>query len=298
MRKYFHIIVFLLLSSFSIAQELKAEVIVNADRMTDVNPQIFKNLQTKVYDFMNNTVWTNEKFTANEKIDCSFFINVSEYDVNSNTVTATLQVQSSRPIFKSTYSSPVLNLNDKDFKFRFLEFEQLIYDQNSFSSNLVSVLAFYANVIIGLDKDTYSNLGGSAYLSVASNIMNLAQTSGYGGWTQNEGSNTNRYFLISDLLSNTFQSYRESLFQYHFLGLDVMFEDLIKGKEEVSNSVITLSSIQNVRPNAFLMRVFFDAKADEIVSIFTGGPSVNTKQLTATLNRISPLNSVKWNNIR
>lgn len=221
-----------------------------------------------------------------------------EFDINTNTITATLQVQSSRIIFNSTYASPVLNINDKDFKFRFLEFEQLVYDQNAFTSNLVSVLGFYANVIIGLDKDTYSKLSGDKYLGVASAIATLAQSSGYGGWTQNEGSNTNRYFLIADLQSNTFRPYREALFMFHFNGLDVMYEDLTKGKEEIAKSVEKLAEIQNVRPNAFLTRVFFDAKANEIISIYTGGPTTNNKQLITTLNRISPLNSVKWNNIR
>ncbi len=298
MRNYFYILSLLLVTQFTIAQELNAKVTVNADRMAGVNQQIFKNLETKVFDFLNNTVWTNEKYEPNEKIDCNFFINVSEFDINTNTITATLQVQSSRIIFNSTYASPVLNINDKDFKFRFLEFEQLVYDQNAFTSNLVSVLSFYANVIIGLDKDTYSTLSGDKYLGVASTIATLAQSSGYGGWTQNEGSNTNRYFLIADLQSNTFRPYRESLFMFHFNGLDVMYEDLTKGKEEIAKAVEKLAEIQNVRPNAFLTRVFFDAKADEIVSIYTGGPTTNNKQLITTLNRISPLNSVKWNNIR
>lgn len=292
------VLLFIIMCNFSIAQELLATVSVNAERMTDVNPQIFKNLETKTTEFLNNTVWTNEKFTANEKIECNFFINVSEFNRDSNTVTATLQIQSARPIFNSTYSSPILNVNDKSFTFRFLEFEQLVYDQNSFTSNLVSVLAYYANVIIGLDKDSFNKLSGTKYLDIASNIMNVAQSSGYGGWTQNEGNNTNRYFLITDLLSNTYKPYREALFEYHFNGLDNMADDLKMGKENVAKSLETLSKIQDFRPNALLTRTFFDAKSDEIVSIFTGGPQIDTKTVVTTLNRISPLNSVKWNNIR
>ncbi|NHN24596.1 DUF4835 family protein [Flavobacterium jejuense] len=290
--------IFIIVFSFQMnsAQELNATVSVNADRMTDVNPQIFKNLEKQVTEFLNNTKWTNREYKLKEKIACNFFINVSEF--NSNNIVATLQIQSSRIVFNSTYSSPILNLNDKDFSFRFIEFEQLIYDQNTFNSNLTSVLAFYVNIILGVDMDTYSDLGGTKYLEIASNIMNVSQSSGYKGWEQSEGNNNNRYFLISDLLSNTYVSYRKSLNQYHFNGLDLMADDLKKGKEGVSNSIETLAQIQKSRPNALLTRTFFDAKTDEIVQIFSGGPQTNNSNLLENLNRISPLNSMKWNKIR
>lgn len=296
MHKLYSVLVLFFISAFGFSQELNATVSVNADRMTDVNPQIFKNLETKVREFLNNTKWTTETYLVQEKIECNFFINVSKF--NNNTIEATLQVQSSRPIYNSTYSSPILNVNDKDFTFRFLEFEQLVYDQNSFTSNLVSVLAFYANLIIGLDKDTFEEFGGTQYLTIASNIVNVAQTSGYAGWTQGEKNNNNRYFLVNDMLSNTFTPYRKALYIYHNQGLDIMFEDLSKGKEIVASSITELAKIQRVRPNALLTRSFFDAKTDEIVQIFSGGPTFNNVPLLETLNRISPLNSSKWNNIR
>ncbi|BCY29498.1 DUF4835 family protein [Flavobacterium okayamense] len=296
MRRLYSVLFLLFFVSFSFGQELNATVSVNADRMTDVSPQIFKNLETKVREFLNNTKWTNETYLPEEKIECNFFINVSKF--NNNNFEATLQVQSSRPIFNSTYSSPILNINDKDVNFRFLEFEQLIYDQNSFTSNLVSIVAFYANVIIGLDKDSFEELGGTKYLSAASNIANVAQTSGFSGWTQGEKNNNNRYFLISDLLSNTFVPYRKALFMFHNEGLDIMHQDLKKGKEYIAGSIEELAKIQKSRPNALLTRTFFDAKTDEIVQIFTGGPAMNNADLVDTLNRISPLNSSKWNNIR
>jgi hypothetical protein len=263
--------------------------------MTDVNPQIFKNLEKQLTEFLNTTKWTTKEYKQNEKITCNFFINISKY--NSNNFESTLQIQSSRPIFNSTYESPILNINDKDFNFRYIEFEQLIYDQNSYTSNLTSVLAFYSNLIIGLDKDSFEDLGGTKQLEIASNIVNIAQSSGYKGWSQSDGGNSNRYFLISDLLSNTFQPFRKSLYQYHFEGLDFMSDNLLKGKEGVAIAIETVAKIQKSRPNALLTRTFFDAKTDEIVSIFSGGPTTNNAQLIETLNRISPLNSVKWNKI-
>ena len=294
--KGFAFLVVLFFSHWTIGQELNCTVTVNSDRMTDVNPQIFKNLERQVAEFLNNTKWTDIEYQQHEKIACNFFINVSEF--KNNNMAATIQVQSSRAIFNSTYSSPIININDKDFNFRYLEFEQLVFDQNSFNSNLTSVLAFYANIIIGLEMDSLSELGGSKYLDSAANIMNVAQSSGFKGWTQAEGNNTNRFFLITDILSNTFTPYRKALYEYHFNGLDIMSEDIQKGKENVIVAIKTLSDIHKVRPNSFLMRTFFDAKTDEIVSIFSGGPRVDVVTLNEILNRISPLNSVNWNKIR
>jgi hypothetical protein len=296
MRKTILVLYILFSITNGFSQELNATVSVNYQQVANGNPQLFKNLETQVKEFLNTTKWTTKEFTDVEKIECNFFINISSY--GSNNFEATLQVQSSRPVYNSTLSTPVLNINDKNFTFRFIEFENLIYDQNSFNSNLVSVLAFYSNLIIGLDQDSFSELGGTEYFQIASNIVNVAQTSGFKGWNQSEGNNNNRNFLISDILSNTFSPFRISLYQYHRLGLDLMSEDVKKGKEGVIKGINVLAEIQKVRPNALLTRTFFDAKTDEIVSIFTGGPKVDVLPLIETLNRISPLNSQKWSNIK
>ncbi|MBN9282971.1 MULTISPECIES: DUF4835 family protein [Flavobacterium] len=287
------LLTFLSINSF--AQELNCSVNVNYSQITNVNPQIFKTLEKSVTEFMNNTKWTTKTFKNNEKINCVVFITVNSFE--SNNFDATVQVQSSRPIYNSTYSSPVLNFNDKDFKFRYVEFENMYFNPNSFDSNLISVLAFYANIIIGLDGDTYQNLGGTKYLEVASAIANVAQSSGFDGWIQSEKRN-NRYYLINDMLSNTYTPFREAMYQYHFQGMDRMAENLKTAKEKIASSIETLSKVHDVRPNAFLTRVFFDAKVDEIVSVYSGGPNVDIVPLVDRLNRISPLNSSKWSNIK
>lgn len=290
------ILLFLLFAVGSVqAQELRCTVKINYDRITNANTQIFKTLERSLNEFVNKTRWTNQAFAENERIESTMFINVSGY--SSDQFSATIQVQSSRPGYNSMYSSPVFNFNDKDFNFRYIEFENLIFNPNSYDSNLVSVIAFYSYIIMGMDADTFSPKGGTQYYELAQNVAILAQQGGSKGWNQADG-NVSRYFLITDLMSNTFAPYREALYQYHSTGIDLMSEDLKRGKENIKNSVKTLAQIYDIRPNALLTRVFFDAKSDEIVSIYTGGPSIAIADLVENLNRISPLNSSKWGKIR
>ena len=288
----YKIITFLFLITFGLAQaqQLNCVVTVNSQKLSNANQQVFKTLEASVSEFINKTDWTGQTFKQNEKINCSMYITVLSN--NSDQFTATIQVQSSRPVFNSSYSSPVLNYNDKDFSFRYTEFENLIFNPSSFDSNLVSVLAFYSNIIVGMDADTFVLQSGNPNFEVAQNISNVAQQGGYKGWTQSDG-NQNRYFLINDLLSPTFVDIRQTLFDYH-TGLDLMNQDLKASKERIKASLFNLSKLNNSRPNAFLTRIFFDAKSDEIVSIFSGGPSITISDLVDNLNKVSPLNSSKW----
>ena len=289
-------LVFLFLSVFCAnSQELKAIVSINTDQVTSVNPQIFKNLEKQVFDFLNNTKFSEKVVKQNEKINCSFFFIVTKFE--SNNFEASLQVNSSRPVYNSTFTTPILNINDKDISFKYIEFENLIYDQNAFTSNLVSVLSFYANVIIASDADTFSDKGGTDSYETALNITNVAQSSGFSGWVQT-GKKTTRFNLISDLMSNTFDAYRETMYEYHINGLDKMADELKQGKLGIVNAIDTLLKLHKVRPNSLLARTFFDTKTDEIVDIFNGGPGIDTVKVRENLAAISPLNSSKWNKIR
>jgi hypothetical protein len=285
----------LLLVGFAQAQQLNCTVQVNSDKIASTNNQIFKNLKNSISDFVNKTDWTGEEFKQNEKIDCSMVIILNSYD--SNQFTATLQVQSTRPIFNSTYASPVFNFNDNDFSFRYVEFENLQFNPSTFDSNLVSILAYYSYMILGFDGDTYSLMGGNKNYEVAQQIMTVAQQGGYKGWSQVDG-NQNRFHLVTDVLSGTYDAYRETLYQYHREGLDLMNSDVKGSKDKVIASINTLSKIYTVRPNAFLTRVFFDAKVDEIVSILSGGPRVSLSETIDALNKMSPLNVSKWQTIK
>ena len=276
------------------AQELNCTVTVNAQKLTNVNQSVFKTLETALNEFVNRTQWTSQTFKQNEKINCSMYITISSN--NSDQFVATIQVQSSRPIHNSSYASPILNFNDKDFSFKYAEFESLNYNPTAFESNLVSVISFYSYVILGMDADSFVVESGNTYFETAQNISNVAQQSGYKGWTQADG-NQSRYFLINDLLSPTFREVRQTMYDYHN-GLDLMNQDLKASKEKIKKSLLNLSKLNATRPNAFLTRVFFDAKSDEIVSIFSGGPTISITDLVDNLNRISPLNSSKWSSIK
>jgi hypothetical protein len=211
---------------------------------------------------------------------------------NSDQFVATIQVQSSRVIYNSTYASPVFNFNDKDFSFRYTEFENLIFNPAEFESNLVSVVSFYSYMILGMDADSFMPMAGDSYFDTAQNIANVAQQSGNKGWSQSDG-NQSRYYLITDLVSPTYSEVRQSAFMYHS-GLDMMSNDLKAAKEKIKLSLLNLGKLNAIKPNAFLTRVFFDAKSDEIASIFSGGPSISITDLVDVLNKTSPLNSSKW----
>jgi len=282
---------FLLLTvGFAHSQELNCTVTVNTQKLGNANQQVFKTLETSLNEFVNQTNWTGQVFKQNEKINCSMYITISSN--NSDQFVATIQVQSSRLIYNSTYASPVLNFNDKDFNFRYTEFESLIFNPAEFESNLVSVVSFYSYMILGMDADTFMPMAGDSYFDTAQNIANVAQQSGNKGWSQSDG-NQSRYYLITDLVSPTYSEVRQSAFMYHS-GLDMMSNDLKAAKEKIKLSLLNLGKLNAIKPNAFLTRVFFDAKSDEIASIFSGGPSISITDLVDVLNKTSPLNSSKW----
>lgn len=290
------VVVFFMLLAFGFAhsQELNCTVTVNAEKLSNANQQVFKTLQTSLSEFVNQTHWTASTFKQNEKINCSMYITISSND--SDQFTATIQVQSSRPIYNSTYASPIFNFNDKDFSFRYTEFESLIFNPAEFESNLISVVSFYSYIILGMDADSFMPLAGNSYFELAQDIANVAQQSGYKGWKQTDG-NQSRYYLINDLLAPAYNEVRQTSFLYHS-GLDTMSDDLKAGKEKIKTSLLNLGKLNSVKPNAFLTRIFFDAKSDEIVSIFSGGPSISITDLVDSLNKTSPLNSSIWVNIK
>lgn len=279
---------------FTQAQQLNCTVTINTERLPNPNQQVFKTLQTSLSEFVNKTDWTGSVLKQNERINCSMYITLSSN--SSDQFTGTIQIQSSRLIFNSTYSSPVFNYNDKDFNFRYTEYEPLLFNPTTYDSNLVSVVSFYSYLILAMDADTFQMGAGDQYLETAQNIANVAQQGGFKGWSQSDGLQ-NRYYLINDMTSPMFSDLRQVMYAYH-TGLDGMSLDLKASKEKIKSAIMIIGKLNSVKPNAFLTRVFFDAKSDEIVSIFSGGPSIPVGDLTDVLNKVSPLNSTKWSQIK
>ena len=293
MRKFIFIL-FLVCTTFGFSQELNCNLVINAQQTGNENVQVFKTLERQLTEFVNNTQWTSTIYKPQERIDCSMVIIINDY--NNDVFQATIQVQSSRPVFNSSYSSPVYNFNDKNFTFRYLEFENLIYNQSQFESNLVSVLAFHVFMILGLDADTFVLNGGDPFFKQAQTISNYSNQGNYKGWKMDDGQQS-RFVLIDNILSPTFKEFRNVMYNYHRNGLDVMAENDKKGKEAIAKVFEDLKTMNNRRPNSFLMRVFFDAKSDEILDIFSEGPKVNVTEIKDILNRIAPTHASKWREI-
>ena len=295
MNKCFCVLVALFFCFKLQAQELNAQVIVNSDLVNQTNQQIFKTLERSLNEFVNTQAWTNKEFLNQEKITCSFVLNLSGY--SNDQFEATLQIQSQRPVFDSNYDSPILNFLDKDIVFSYQEFQPLFFNESSFESNLISLISFYAYIILGLDADTFALNGGNAYFEEARQIVNLAQTTSRKGWKPADGVR-NRFWLIDALRSNTFREYRQTLFNYHRQGLDQMTTDPNAGKRALMEAIQQLEPLFNRRPNAFLIQLFFDAKVEEIVNLFQEGPKVNFKKTEDVLKKIAPFFGARWKQIR
>ncbi|WP_318345389.1 type IX secretion system protein PorD [Flagellimonas baculiformis] len=287
---------FLLFISLSLsAQELNCVVTVNSDQVGQTNQQIFKTLERSLNDFVNKTKWTNRVYRENERVNARMFITVTQYE--SDRFEANIQIQSSRPVFNTSYESPVFNYKDDAFNFQYQEFQPLVYNPNSFDSNLVAVISYYVYLVLGLDADTFSLEGGDEFYRRAQNIVTQAQSSSYSGWSQETGQRT-RFELVDNLLSNSFREYRIAMYNYHRKGLDILADNNSTGKQIVAGSLRLFETLVQRRPNAFLIQTFFDAKSEEIQNIFSDGPTVDIVKLKETLNKVAPFYSNTWNEIK
>ena len=278
------------------AQELNCLVIVNSDQIQNSNTQVYNTLQNAIVEYMNNTIWTNSNYKAQEKINCAITLNITEQP-SSNEFKGNLSVQASRPVYNSTYQTPTLNFKDDQLSFTYNEYESLIYNENSFDSNLVSMLTFYAYTILGIDADTFSPLGGEQFHKQAENVVNQAQQGGYSGWNRIDGNNT-RYQLNENILSPVYKDYRDVLYSYHLKGLDIMSDDAKEAKKNMAEALMKLQNVYNRRANAFLLRVFMDTKSDEIVDVFSDGPRTGAANLKELLLKIYPTFNTKWEKIK
>jgi hypothetical protein len=277
------------------SQELQCMIQISSPGMSETDRQVLQTLQSAIYEFMNQRNWTEFQYKTEERIEASILITINEKAGNDE-YRGTIQVQSRRPVYKSSYSSPVLNHNDRDFSFRYVEHQSLEYAENTFTSNLTSVLAFYAYVLIGFDFDTFTPMGGNPYFQKAQSIVNLAQNANERGWKSFEGQR-NRYWLMENVFNSQFSAIRQAMYNYHRTGFDRMVDNLDQGRAEVLSSLEMLQRSHRQRPGSYLMSIIMTTKSDELVSLFTEAPALEKNQVVQILTEIDPANSAKYRRI-
>ena len=282
------------------AQELNCTIEINYTQIQgSTNKQIFDQMKSVVTAFMNNTRWTNENFTSQEKIECSILIIVKE-SLGSDEYGGTIQVQSRRPVYKSGFYTPVLNVEDDKFQFKFQQFTQLEFNINTFQNNLTSVLQYYAYVIIAADYDSFAPLGGTPYWQKAQLVVQNAQNAPEAGWKSNDGgvSQKGRYWLVENTLQPVFKGIRDCMYDYCMNGLDKMYESPDDGRAAILKSLELLIPVYRVRPASINMQVFFNAKRDELINIFKGGTPEEKTKVIETLTLVDPAGTTKYSKIQ
>ena len=274
------------------AQDLNAHVSVVAPKVQTTNKRIFTSLETAMKDFLNGRKWTNDVIQATERIDCNFVLNVTSWD-GASAFSGELQVQSSRPVFNSSYTTSLLNINDKDIDFTYTEGQTLDYSDQSFISNLTSIMAYYAYMVAGFDYDSFSRFGGQPYFALAQQVVINAQTSSYKGWKAFD-SNTNRYWLSENVNNKAYSALRGIMYDYHRNGLDLMADNAIRGRKAIASLLPALANIDRTRIGAMFPLIFYSAKSDELVSIFSGADAQERISAMNALIQADPSNGNKY----
>jgi hypothetical protein len=278
------------------AQELNCTVKVLSPAIQGTERSVFETLETAVKEFMNNTRWTNDNYKQDEKIECNITINVTKR-ISVDEFEANIIVQSRRPVYKSSYNTNLINYQDNDFTFKYTPFQPFEFNENTFINNLTSTLGYYAFIFIGLDYDTFSPEGGTPYYQKAQTIVNNAQNVPDKGWKAFEGSK-NRYWLAENLANANFKGVRSCLYNYHRMGLDMMTNDVEIARKNIADALEGLLKVHNMQMGSFLMQVFFLAKADEVVNIFSIATPELKSKLVPVLNTIDPGNVTKYEKLR
>ena len=285
----------ILLPGLNYAQELFCQVIVNADQVQSTERSIFREMETTFAQFMNDMKWTNDVYQMHERIRCNLNITINSMP-SIGVFTASVQVQSVRPVFDSNYETIVLNFADRNFEFQYTESMPLEYQENTFNNNLVSMLSFYAYVIIGLDRDTFSKLGGNDYFNRALNIANLAQQSESSGW-QPFDSNRNRYWLIENLTNSQLQGIREGMYNYHRLALDRFISDPDDARVQILGMLKEIEEVKDLYTNSILIISFFDAKTNELINMFKEGNIQVRRDAYNILIKVDPTKTERYKEI-
>lgn len=280
------------------AQELNCQVSVIKDPKLQLSAndlEVLEDMENNIYEFMNTTRWTKDVFEIEERINCTMLITISSKD-NDN-LSGQIQVQSTRPVFNSSYNTTVFNTIDPDFNITYLRNTTLLFSIEQYRNNLTSILGFYAYMILAYDYDSFSNDGGDEYFKNAQTIANLAKNSGDTGWSSSAGKRRNRYWLVDNALQSLFSPIREATYKYHRLGLDVMYNDINKGRKVVIDALKLVERVQKTRPGNFNVQVFMNAKSDELVNIFSQSEMAEKNTVVNILKRLDPAGSSKYQDI-
>lgn len=280
------------------AQELKCNIQVNSQKIQGTNRTVFQTLQTAIYEFMNNTAWTNHVYGIDERIECNIMLNLTE-QLGSDEYKGTLQVQSRRPVFNSSYNTTMLNFLDNNLHFRYLEYDKLEFSETSHLSNLTSILAFYAYIILGIDYDSFAYLGGTEYFQKAEKIVVNAQNAPEKGWKAYEGNRKNRYWMVENMLNEKYKPVREAMYRYHRLGFDRMSDKVAEGRAEIAECLVSLQKVYRDKPDPYLffLQLFFDAKSDELVKVFSESFPTEKTRVVNILTEIDNANASKYKTI-
>ena len=290
------IIIFLFATTFVVrAQEFVCQVSVNTSKVEMSDKTRFENMKTAIYEFINSQKWTSYQFQDQERIECSIMLTLDDPG-SSNDYTGTLNVQLRRPVYKTSYNTTVLNYIDKDFGFRYEDGTPLEFIDNANTNNLSAVLAFYVYMMLGMDFDTFSQSGGSPFYDKGLSVVNQSQNMSYKGWKSYENKK-NRYWFAENLTNGAYSKAHEFLYEYHRLGLDVMADNAEQGRQAILSSLEKLQKLQREKTGLFVMTLFINAKADEIVNIFSEGSDQQKEKVVAIMKEIDPSNANKYQKI-
>ncbi|MGQ9621782.1 MAG: type IX secretion system protein PorD [Bacteroidales bacterium] len=293
------IVLSLFLTDVAFSQELNCNVQVSAQKIQGSNRQVFINMQKDIYEFMNNNVWTNMVISYAERIDCNILINLTD-QLSADEFRGTIQVQLRRPVYNTTYNTTMLNFIDNNFQFRYVEFQPLEFDPSIHRSNLVSVLAYYAYIIIGIDADSFAQEGGTEFFQIAEKIVTNAQNAPEPGWKPYDGSrNRNRYWLVKNILDKEYAGVRKFLYQYHIDGLDKMESRTGEARTNIVESLRLIQETYRRKPDPFMyfLQIILDAKSDELVNIFSEAFPEEKGRIVEILTEIDPANKSKYQKI-
>lgn len=299
MRRVILIISIAVLSLSMQAQELKCNIQVVSQQVQGTNKQVFETLRNAIFEFMNNRVWTNHVYTMDERIECNLMFNITE-QLSADEFRGTLQIQARRPVYNTNYNTTMFNFIDNDIRFRYIEFEPLEFDLNSHTSNLTSILAFYAYFLLGLDYDSFSYLGGTPYFENAEKIVLNANNVPEKGWKPVDNmAHKNRYWLVKDFLDQEYAPLREFNYRYHRHGLDVMDGKVAEGRAEIASSLELLQKVYRARPDPYmyLLKLIFDSKADEMVKVFSESFPEEKTRVHNILTEMDQTNASKYKSI-